>query len=137
MSKRWTLNRRKFFQSTSLTALLLPAWLTTPSPAAPVPPEQSDLLLVDLSENMVFNFVLSGDRTTLIPLNSKAGQSGFISIQQDSVGSRTLAFSDEWKFTGGSAPALSSRGNAADVIHYVVKDPDTILTWMAPDLARR
>jgi hypothetical protein len=137
MSKRWTLNRRKFFQSTSLPALLLPAWLTTPSSPSPVPPEQSDLLFVDLSENMVFNFVLSGKRTTLVPLNSKAGQAGFISIQQDSVGSRTLTFSDEWKFTGGRAPELTSRGNAADVIHYVVKDPDTILALMAPDLAKK
>jgi hypothetical protein len=52
------------------------------------------------------------------PRTSKAGQSGSIVIKQDGTGSRTLAYSGNWKFAGGTDPVLSTAANAKDVLFY-------------------
>ena len=67
-----------------------------------------------------YKIELGGNRTLANPTNLTAGQSGVIVINQDSTGSRTLAFGSYWKFAGGTAPTLTTTASASDVIVYFV-----------------
>ena len=62
----------------------------------------------------------SGAYTLANPSNIVAGQSGSIFVTQDSTGGRTLGVGTQWHFAGGTAPTLSTAGNAVDRIDYVV-----------------
>ena len=42
-----------------------------------------------------------------------------ISVIQDGTGSRTLSFDSNYKFTGGTAPTLTTTASARDVIVFV------------------
>ena len=54
------------------------------------------------------------------PSNEVAGQSGSIIITQDGTGSRTASWNSAFKWTGGTAPTLTTAGNAVDRIDYLV-----------------
>ena len=74
----------------------------------------------DLSVNNSFTVTLGGNRTLANPTNIVAGQSGVIIINQDGTGSRTLSYGTYYKFTGGTAPTLTTTASAQDVIAYFV-----------------
>lgn len=74
----------------------------------------------DFAVNNSFTVTLGGNRTLANPTNLVAGQSGVIIINQDGTGSRTLAYGSYYKFTGGTAPTLSTTASAQDVIAYFV-----------------
>ena len=69
---------------------------------------------------------LTGNVTVQNPTTESVGQSGSIIITQDGTGSRTCAWSNQFKWTGGTAPTLSTAANAVDRIDYLVVAADTI-----------
>ena len=50
------------------------------------------------------------------PTNLKAGATYIWRIVQDATGSRTLSFGTAFKFSGGTAPTLTTAANAVDVL---------------------
>lgn len=74
-----------------------------------------------------FSVTLDTNATLANPSNLTAGQSGVITITQDSTGSRTLAYGSYWKFVGGTAPTLSTAASAVDELVYYV-DSSTRIT---------
>ncbi len=83
-------------------------------------------IAVDMSTSCNFSVTLGGNRTLGNPTNAVAGQSGSIFVVQDGTGSRTLAYSSNWKFPGGTAPTLSTAANAVDRIDYIVRSSSLI-----------
>ena len=78
-------------------------------------------VLVDFANSNHFSITLGGNRTLDNPTNQVAGQSGSLFVVQDATGSRTLAYSSDWEFAGGSAPTLSTAASAVDRIDYIVR----------------
>ena len=74
----------------------------------------------DFAVNNSFTVTLAGNRALANPTNLVAGQSGVIIINQDGTGSRTLSYGTYYKFTGGTAPTLTTTASAQDVIAYFV-----------------
>lgn len=85
---------------------------------------------VDLSASNNFNLVLGGSRTLGIPTNVVAGQSGVINVRQDSTGSRTLAYSWPYVFSGLAAPTLSTGKFSMDQLSYIVNNYATSTATM-------
>jgi len=71
----------------------------------------------------IHHAVTLGGNRTLAANNegSAVGQCGSIFITQDGTGSRTLSYSSDYKFVGGTAPTLSTAANAVDRIDYVIR----------------
>ena len=76
---------------------------------------------VDFADSNNFTVTLGGNRTLGNPTNQVAGQSGSLFVVQDGSGSRTLAYSSDWEFAGGTAPTLSTAASAVDRIDYIVR----------------
>lgn len=85
----------------------------------------------DLSNN--FSLTISGNRTLVNPSNLTAGQAGQIVITQDGTGSRTLAYGSYWKFSGGTAPTLSTAAGSVDVLAYYVESSTRISAKLVLD----
>lgn len=79
-------------------------------------------ITIDLSQSNNFSITLGGNRAFGNPTNIHAGQAGQIVVKQDGTGSRTLAFGTDWKFSGGTAPTLSTAAGAIDILSYYVID---------------
>jgi hypothetical protein len=78
-------------------------------------------IAVDFADSNNFTVTLGGNRTLGNPTNQVAGQSGSLFVVQDGTGSRTLAYSSDWEFAGGTAPTLSTAASAVDRIDYIVR----------------
>lgn len=78
-------------------------------------------ITADFSLANNFFVQLAGNRTLANPTNITQGESGQISIYQDSTGSRTLAYAWGWVFPGGSAPTLSTTGLYKDELCFDVQ----------------
>jgi hypothetical protein len=81
-----------------------------------------------------FSVTLGGNRTLANPSNLTAGQSGVIVITQDGTGSRTLAYGSYFKFSGGTAPTLTTTASAVDVIAYYVESSTRITARLVADV---
>jgi hypothetical protein len=81
---------------------------------------------VSLERGNYFQVTLAGNRTLENPKNSVAGQSGLIYVFQDATGTRTLSFGDAYRFSGGTAPTLSTSVNSVDVLAYNVRGVSVI-----------
>jgi hypothetical protein len=81
-----------------------------------------------------FSVTLAGNRTLASPTNLTAGQHGSITITQDATGSRTLAYGSSWKFSGGTAPSLTTTANAVDVLAYYVESGTRITAKLITDV---
>jgi len=77
-------------------------------------------ITLDMSAACHHTVTLAHNTTFADPSNEVAGQSGSIIITQDGTGSRTAAWNSAWKWTGGTAPTLSTTANAVDRIDYLV-----------------
>ena len=84
-------------------------------------------IAVDLDDNCHYKVQLGGNRTLGNPTNAVEGQTGFIEIEQDSTGSRTLSFGSNYRFVGGSAPTLTTTASARDVLAYAVLSDEKIM----------
>ena len=87
----------------------------------------------DLDDANNFSVTLGGNRTLANPSNCTAGQSGIITITQDGTGSRTLAYGSYWKFSGGTAPTLTTTASAVDVLAYYVESATRITATLITD----
>lgn len=88
--------------------------------ALPVTLTFAATIAVDMSTFINGELTMTGNGTLGQPTNTKVGQSGWIRIIQDGIGSRTLAFHSDWKFDGGVDPVLTLTAAAYDVLHYEV-----------------
>ena len=77
---------------------------------------------------------LTGNATLANPSTEVAGQSGSIFVEQDGTGSRTLAYGNNFKWVGGTAPTLSTAANAVDRIDYIVRATDSIHCVISLDI---
>src|SRR5579871_1735140 len=91
-------------------------------------------IAVDMSTFINASVTLGGNRTLGNPSNTKGGQSGAIQIIQDGTGSRTLAYSSNWKFNSAAAPTLSTTAGARDVLFYLVVSSTHIQAWLQKDM---
>ena len=91
--------------------------VTTLTPAATV---TADFALAN-------HFTLTLDQATTLanPTNLAAGQSGTITIVQDSVTARTLSYGNYWYFEGG-IPTLGTTLGAVSTIAYYVNSSTQI-----------
>jgi hypothetical protein len=89
----------------------------------------------DFSANNLFTVTLGGNRTLANPTNITAGQSGVIFVVQDATGSRTLSYGSYFKFSGGTAPTLTTTANATDILAYVCKSSTVIDVVFTGNLA--
>lgn len=78
------------------------------------------------ASNNNFTITLGGNRAMANPTGPILGQSGVISIVQDSTGGRTLTWGNTWKFQGNVAPTLSTSANAVDLLVYYVRTTSNI-----------
>lgn len=90
------------------------------SAAAEVALTDAATIALDMSTFLNGSVTLGGNRTLGNPTNPKVGQSGYIKLTQDGTGSRTLAYSGNWKFAGGTAPVLTTTAGAVDILYYEV-----------------
>ena len=89
---------------------------------------------LDLATFINGTVTLAGIRTLGNPSNTKNGQSGLIEIKQDATGSRTLAYSANWKFAGGTAPVLTTTASARDLLFYQVISSTVIYGTLVKDV---
>ena len=71
----------------------------------------------NLSTQQVAKVTLGGNRTINAPTNQQAGAFYSLAIIQ-STGSNTLTFNSAYKFTGATAPTLSTDASAKDIIIF-------------------
>ena len=83
-------------------------------------------IAVDMSTSCNFTVTLGGNRTLGNPTGLVTGQTGSIFVVQDATGSRTLAYSSNWDFAGGTAPTLTTTANAIDRIDYIVRSATSV-----------
>jgi len=72
----------------------------------------------NLSTQQVAKVTLAGNRTLNAPTNQQAGAFYSLAIIQDGTGSRTLTFNSAYKFTGATAPTLTTTASARDIIVF-------------------
>ena len=80
----------------------------------------SNSITLDMGAACHHSITLAENTTFQDPSNEVDGQSGSIIITQDGTGSRTAAWNSAFKWTGGTAPTLSTAANAVDRIDYLV-----------------
>jgi hypothetical protein len=83
-------------------------------------------IAVDMSLSCNFTVTLGGNRTLGNPTGLVTGQTGSIFVVQDATGSRTLAYSSNWDFAGGTAPTLTTAANAIDRIDFIVRSATSV-----------
>lgn len=73
------------------------------------------------------NFVatITANRLIANPSNARAGQSGFLLIQQDAVGGHTPTFGAAWKFS--TPPSFITAPNAWTLVRYEARSPTELL----------
>lgn len=86
----------------------------------------SGVIVLDFSGSNNFELVLGGASTLAGPTLPSGGQTGIITVRQDDVGSRTLAYSGGWQFAGGTAPTLTTTASGVDIITYYCTSPTEI-----------
>jgi hypothetical protein len=75
----------------------------------------------DLSAGINFTVTTGAANSTLSIINAKTGQSGVIQITQGAT-PRSLTFSAELVFAGGTDPTLTASASAKDLLFYHVLD---------------
>lgn len=73
-------------------------------------------IATDASLGNHFKVTLGGNRALANPTNLQDGQIINWRVTQDVTGTRTLTFGSMFKWSGGSAPALTSAANSVDYI---------------------
>jgi hypothetical protein len=116
------------------TAIINKATFIKQVVGTPVTLTDAASIALDLSTGTNFVVSLAGNRVLENPTNTLAGQTGHIYIIQDSVGSRTLAFGDAYKFSGGTAPVMSTSINAVDLLVYNVRGTSIVDTTFVSSL---
>ena len=108
--------------------------LTGAAVAAIVSLTDGTSVAVNFSDGQNFSLTLAGNRTLESPTNCVAGQSGSIFVIQDGTGSRTLSYAANWKFSGGTAPTLTTTASAVDRIDYIVQTSTVVQAILTSDV---
>ena len=69
----------------------------------------------------------SASTTIADPSNIKVGATYMLILKQDGTGSRTVSFGSKYKFSGGTAPTLTTGANKADVITLVAYSANILM----------
>jgi hypothetical protein len=85
--------------------------------AAAVALTDAATVAVDWDTGINFTVTLGGNRTLGNPTNGQPGTWRRLQITQDGTGSRTLAYGNQYVFSGGSEPVLSTAIGAIDVLY--------------------
>ena len=83
-------------------------------------------ITIDMALSCHHSVTLAHNATFAAPSNQAVGQSGSIIITQDGTGSRTGQFNTAFKFTGGTAPTLSTAAGSVDRIDYLIVSSNVI-----------
>lgn len=62
---------------------------------------------------------LGSNRTLANPTNMKGGGTYYLIVKQDATGSRTLSYGTAFKWSGGTAPVLTTTVNAIDILTFI------------------
>jgi len=81
----------------------------------------------EFTSNNNFSVTLGGSRTIANPNTPVPGQTGLFYLQQDGTGSRVVSWGSSYRFSGNTAPTLSTAANTVDVIAYAVKNTTSII----------
>lgn len=116
-----------------LAALNLAQSFTAAQRAMPSPITFATVMTPDFSLSNNFSVGMSGNATLANPTNQVSGQAGQFVLTQDSTGNRTLAYGTNWKFSGGTAPTLTTNANAVDILSYYAEDGMRISASLLPN----
>ena len=72
----------------------------------------------DASANQVTSVTITDNRTMAAPTNLVDGAVYLLVIIQDGTGSRTMSWNAVFKFTGGTAPTLTTTAAAKDILVF-------------------
>ena len=118
----------------NIWALATNAKIVTPqslgAAAAPVALSDAASIAVDLSTGINFKVVLGGNRTIANFANAVPGTSGFIVVQQDATGGRTIAFDTNFVVMGTGVTAINGTANAYNMVSYVVVAANLALVFV-------
>ena len=81
----------------------------------------------EFTSNNNFSVTLGGSRTIANPNTPVPGQTGLFYLQQDGTGSRVVSWGSSYRFSGNTAPTLSTSANTVDVVAYAVKNTTSII----------
>lgn len=76
-------------------------------------------IATDSSTADFYQVTLAGNRTLANPTNLVAGKKWQVEAIQDGTGSRTLAYGTLYKWTGGTAPTLSTTSQSKDLLTFI------------------
>ena len=91
----------------------------------------------NFSTGIDFVWTLNAAGKTLAnPSNIKAGQKGIFYLVQDGTGGRTITtWGSQYKFSGGTKPALSTAASAVDIVSYAAKSTTEIECFFTGGMA--
>ena len=89
---------------------------------------------IDMSTASNFSLAPVQNFTLSNPTGLTAGQRGFITITQDSTGSRLLSLGTNFITVGGSALTLTTTAAAVDLLRYEVLSATVILVELVADI---
>lgn len=87
-------------------------------------------IVVDASLGNIFSVTLTANRVLNNPTNLVSGQTILFLIKQDGTGGRTLSYGNMYKWSGGTAPTLTTTLNKLDVISCVFDGTNLYCNWM-------
>jgi len=73
----------------------------------------------NMNTQQVAKVTLGGNRTMAAPSNLVDGGTYILRVIQDGSGSRTLAYNAVFKWSGGTAPTLSTAAGAIDILTFI------------------
>lgn len=79
----------------------------------------------DARSGSIARVTLAGSRTFANITNLAPG-SYILYVKQDGTGSHTLTWGDQYKWVGGTAPTLTTTGDALDIISFVYDGVDLV-----------
>lgn len=90
----------------------------------------------DLNAANNFQVTLTGNMVINNPSPIPVGQTGFILLRQDSVGTRNLGYGSAFKFVEGIVPSLTQNANALDLLVYATLSTTEIAATLLTNLSR-
>lgn len=73
----------------------------------------------DASSNQVTQVTITDNRTMGLPTNLIDGGTYVLHVIQDATGSRTITWNAIFKWSGGTAPTLTTTASARDIISFI------------------
>ena len=90
-----------------------------------VPLTDGATINIDARQGNKFSVEIAGNRTIANPTHPLPEQMIIIAIKQDSTGSRTITWGSNFRFSGGTAPTLTTTGSKTDYLGFIYNSADT------------